>query len=299
MSIKVTSWVWENAPQDLEPAQLLILLAIADAADDEGETAKGLRKAVLSRKARVHEATVDRQTTKLVARGLLAREERAGRSNVWRIPVPWAVPHIVTHPQEAGGSTPPQDDPPAGSTPQQQVPPTPPHPVPPVGSSVRGGPPRSKYPQFRSSSVLVPSVVPSRAETRANDDTDADVLPLPGMTHSAPTAVDAKPSTRGTFLSPDWQPTREQIAWARAEAPGLDPAVEAEKFRDYWLAASGQNARKRDWNATWRTWIRNARKYAQTSRPGVAFRDEPAQPSKWDRLRAEATNHTNAPRESA
>lgn len=33
---------------------------------------------------------------------------------------------------------------------------------------------------------------------------------------------------------------------------------EAERFRDYWLAAPGAKGLKRDWLATWRTWCRRA-----------------------------------------
>ena len=35
-------------------------------------------------------------------------------------------------------------------------------------------------------------------------------------------------------------------------------ALEAEKFRNYWVARSGAGAIKRDWSATWRNWILNA-----------------------------------------
>lgn len=33
----------------------------------------------------------------------------------------------------------------------------------------------------------------------------------------------------------------------------------SEKFRDYWLAKSGQSATKRDWFAVWRNWVREER----------------------------------------
>lgn len=35
-------------------------------------------------------------------------------------------------------------------------------------------------------------------------------------------------------------------------------AEEADKFRDYWLAQPDGRAKKADWSATWRTWIRRA-----------------------------------------
>jgi hypothetical protein len=32
-----------------------------------------------------------------------------------------------------------------------------------------------------------------------------------------------------------------------------------QRFRDYWLAKAGAHARKVDWLATWRNWVRNER----------------------------------------
>lgn len=41
-----------------------------------------------------------------------------------------------------------------------------------------------------------------------------------------------------------------------AEAEGIDPERTFAKFCDHWRAASGANARKRDWDAAWRNWCR-------------------------------------------
>lgn len=50
--------------------------------------------------------------------------------------------------------------------------------------------------------------------------------------------------------------------------------VEADKFRDYWVAKTGKDATKHDWLATWRNWCRNA--VARTYKP------PPGKPSKHD-----------------
>lgn len=42
--------------------------------------------------------------------------------------------------------------------------------------------------------------------------------------------------------------------WCQSKCKGIDPVIEFEKFRNYWLAASGVVAKKRDWLATWRNW---------------------------------------------
>jgi hypothetical protein len=48
------------------------------------------------------------------------------------------------------------------------------------------------------------------------------------------------------------------VAWARANVPAVDGKRETDKFVDHWTAASGANARKRDWAAAWRNWMRQA-----------------------------------------
>jgi biotin operon repressor len=65
-------------------------------------------------------------------------------------------------------------------------------------------------------------------------------------------------SAQGSRLPSDWALPSDWYAWARNERPELDIRHEAEKFRDYWLALAGAKARKADWLATWRNWIRNA-----------------------------------------
>lgn len=56
---------------------------------------------------------------------------------------------------------------------------------------------------------------------------------------------------RGTYLPADWSPAPEVAAQMRDEQPHLDHELELKKFRDYWHSTT-KDARKRDWNATWR-----------------------------------------------
>jgi hypothetical protein len=60
---------------------------------------------------------------------------------------------------------------------------------------------------------------------------------------------------RASRIPDDWLLTVERRLIAEAEH--LDPLRTFAKFTDYWRAASGANARKRDWEATWRNWCRN------------------------------------------
>lgn len=78
--------------------------------------------------------------------------------------------------------------------------------------------------------------------------------PLAPPTETPHRAADASPQKTATRLPADWDPGPDE----REFALGLGLPVEriAAKFRDYWTAASGQNARKHDWPATWRNWCR-------------------------------------------
>ena len=61
-----------------------------------------------------------------------------------------------------------------------------------------------------------------------------------------------------TRLASDWTPSPAEIAFA--EAIGLSPetiALQADRFRDYWTAQPGLKAKKTDWLATWRNWLRS------------------------------------------
>ncbi|WP_273790025.1 hypothetical protein, partial [Bartonella sp. ML70XJBT] len=64
-------------------------------------------------------------------------------------------------------------------------------------------------------------------------------------------------ANRGCRLPADFEPDYD---FALAE--GLPPErikVEIAKFRDYWNAKTGKDASKRDWQATWRNWVRNSK----------------------------------------
>jgi hypothetical protein len=65
-------------------------------------------------------------------------------------------------------------------------------------------------------------------------------------------------TSKGEYLPEDWEPSDKAKQWTTENYPHVNAGLELEKFRDYWQAASGQNARKRDWDATWRNWVRRA-----------------------------------------
>ena len=66
------------------------------------------------------------------------------------------------------------------------------------------------------------------------------------------------PQAIGSRLPADWQPSPDELRWARDARPDLAVTAEVESFRDYWIAKPGKDGRKTDWTATWRNWIRRA-----------------------------------------
>jgi hypothetical protein len=92
-------------------------------------------------------------------------------------------------------------------------------------------------------------------------------------------AAEAKPDPKGTRLPRDWVLPDDWAAWAETEGRARNPPITAsrgqilrtaESFRDYWHGKAGQNARKVDWQATWRNWWRStdARSLGAPGKPG-------------------------------
>ncbi len=91
---------------------------------------------------------------------------------------------------------------------------------------------------------------------------------------------------RGSRLPEDWTLPDDWLAWALAERPEFGEAglrKVGESFGDHWRSATGKNATKLDWFATWRNWVRNQRP------PFGAQRAEP--PPASPHLGLDQTNH--------
>ena len=60
---------------------------------------------------------------------------------------------------------------------------------------------------------------------------------------------------RATRIPPDFTITPEMRQYAATKTPDVNIDLATEKFINHWTAASGSNASKRDWIATWRNWM--------------------------------------------
>lgn len=70
--------------------------------------------------------------------------------------------------------------------------------------------------------------------------------------------VPTTPAHRAQRLPEPFILNTEMREWAATEFPFVDVRVETAKFCDYWRSESGARARKVDWVAAWRNWIRKA-----------------------------------------
>lgn len=65
--------------------------------------------------------------------------------------------------------------------------------------------------------------------------------------------------SRASRLPNDWVLPKSWGNWALTEHPEWNADIVrkvAERFRDHWLSKGGADARKVDWEATWRNWVR-------------------------------------------
>lgn len=93
----------------------------------------------------------------------------------------------------------------------------------------------------------------------------------------------------GSRLPLDWEPSREDIAFAKSQLDIKRVPHELDKFKDYWHSKSGAGATKIDWSKTFHNWCRTAAErgsgWGKPSSLGAS-----AEPS-WKDRRAEETDH--------
>lgn len=114
-------------------------------------------------------------------------------------------------------------------------------------------------------------------EERARSERGADCEqagPEPSaQSGSAPSPLPSPPpfpssaSPSGARLPAGWRLPDDWRAWAERERPDIDVAREAASFADHWHGKAGKDARKADWLATWRNWIRRANVPSAFARP--------------------------------
>lgn len=130
-------------------------------------------------------------------------------------------------------------------------------------------------------------------ECQPEPEPELDTIGKPIVVHaSVPTLIPEQPKragspksgARGSRIPSNWTPTPKDYAFASSEGMTREEINrEADRFRDYWIAASGRTACKLDWEATWRNWIRNNHAKRNGSGTGNARRNG-SSPDAFDRL---------------
>mgnify|MGYP000234527247 CR=1 FL=1 len=225
------SQVWER--QDLGPYERLVMLCLADHADDEGVCYPSVARLV--DRTGMGERGVQRVLRRLADDGHVAIEPNAGRkgTNVYRItPAPDAPPRTRCTPHPVHPNTPAPDAPPHDVHPAPDAP----NPRTPCGGTPAPGAPEPSLNHQEPSEELL-----GRKRRRPE-------VPLPD----------------------DWVPSDRNLADAASRGFSKQEIDrEAHQFRDHHLA---RDTRFRDWDAAWRTWLGNARRFAdgRMARPAVA-----------------------------
>lgn len=97
--------------------------------------------------------------------------------------------------------------------------------------------------------------------------------PLP-VKEDPPSLRSGPPRKRGQRIPDDFAVTPEMVVWARDRVPLVDGRLETEKFINYWQAATGRGATKRDWVATWRNWMLSADERRPAGRASPGFQSQ-------------------------
>lgn len=77
------------------------------------------------------------------------------------------------------------------------------------------------------------------------------------------TERESKKRARNVRLPSDWMPSVQNVEFCQRERPDLNPGEVANRFRDHWL---GNGEAKRDWDATWRNWVRREKARASSAK---------------------------------
>jgi len=128
---------------------------------------------------------------------------------------------------------------------------------------------QSREDQSRGDPPVVPQGGSSDSSQLAAFKADVDAVTHPAADEpqreanaiaQTPTRRNRRARRAATEMPMGWHPRTEESAKAREL--GLDPAYEAEQFRDHHVARASTFV---DWDAAFRTWLRNARRFAGRS----------------------------------
>lgn len=250
MSVHYTSAVWRISA--LHGNAKLLLLSLADQANDEGMCWPSIHT-LMERIGVTTQRAVQSLLRDLEDGGYIRREFFAGR----------ATHYYVLPEQPAQGTTAPAREPKKGSI----------RPAPVAVETVKEGSADSPQgvnvhssrtvihpePAFRGGmNVHSPQGMNVRSSPPAPPNKENRHLEPSVNRQSVRASRTDAAASRGSRLPEGWTPTGDMLTWAAANHPSVDTAAQTEAFCDYWRSKAGAAARKTDWSATWRNWIRRS-----------------------------------------
>lgn len=113
-------------------------------------------------------------------------------------------------------------------------------------------------------------------DVRANNSRSSEeVRVTPTRPDPIPKGIEGTPAPkRASRINETWMPSKETVEKLSKEFPHIDQKMEHKKFVDHWLASSGRNATKLDWEATYRNWIRRSAEYNPAPQTGSSPWDQ-------------------------
>jgi hypothetical protein len=218
VSIKIMAQVWADGPTD--KAQLLVLLALADFADDSGNCWPSV--AAVGQKARMSERNARRIIRDLEEAGFLSVVTGGGRFGCSQ--------YVVRNPDKM--------------SPGQNV------------------PPGQNQHETRTKPARNPDIAMSAEPSRTIKEPSIEPLCISpaenvGGSDRAPRRKPEVP------LPEDWVPSDRNLADAESRNfTRQEIDANAEQFRNHHIS---KGSRFRDWDAAWRTWLGNARKFERST----------------------------------
>ena len=276
MSLEAMLWALKNAPV-INAEERLILIALADHSWDDGRAAWP-SQATLAERSLVATRTVRRRLEQLEARGLISRGDQLlvqhlrsdHRPVVWDLMIPLAWFRDL---EQLGRYWQDNKLTPLTAKDRPDLPA-----APALRSRVDKGTTRPHGGTCSPPGLVVPPDSESTTGGLVVHDggtcsptTLSLTLPLEPQQLASQVVVSAQARTgRATGVPESFPILEHMIAWARDKAPGVDPHTETEQWQD-WHRAKGDTAR--DWNASWRTWMRRAQEHVNRGqgpgRPGA------------------------------
>jgi Helix-turn-helix domain len=255
MSIHVLNYVWRYSPS--HGGNLLVLLAIADHADDDGYAYPSLNH--LAFKARMTERGVQKCLKQLIKTNELKISYNAGPHgrNMFHVLM---IEHLTLEEQ-----TPEQSSPRTTVHPEPQFTPNDGQGEPAFTRGVNPSSPPPPEPQFtpinnhhltKPSVEKEPPITTTPPTPSSDDEGETHTEPPTGeLPKSTPKKKGGRQATPRCPFPPDYSPSESTIATIHEDYPGVDVPRLVKTMRD-WALSKGEW--KADWNATLRNFARKA-----------------------------------------